>query len=81
MSMGHTVILILLTSTSVPAAQEQFGTESEARPTLEKAVIALKESKEKALKNFNRRKVYLGTAACMCSAPRPRTAFSQRIPI
>ena len=54
MSMGQTVILIILTSTSVPAAQEQFGTESEARAMLEKAVIALNESKEKALKKFNK---------------------------
>ena len=46
---GQMAILILLSSTSVSAAQAQFGTESEARTMLEKAVVALKEDKEKAL--------------------------------
>ena len=53
-AIGQTVILILLTSTSVPAAQDQFGTENEAKAMLEKAVVALKENKEKALKKFNK---------------------------
>ena len=51
---GQMAILILFSSTSVPAAQAQFGTESEARTMLEKAVVALKENKEKALEMFNK---------------------------
>ena len=51
---GQMAILILLSSTSAPAAQAQFGTESEARTMLEKAVVALKENKEKALEMFNK---------------------------
>ncbi len=51
---GQMAILILLSSTSAPAAQAQFGTESEARTMLEKAVVALKENKEKALETFNK---------------------------
>ena len=53
-AIGQAVILILLTSTSVLAAQEQFGTENEARAMLEKAVVALKENKENALAKFNK---------------------------
>ena len=57
---GCTAILVLLTinlacatrATSVPTAQ--FGTETEARAMLDKAVAALKESKEKALETFNK---------------------------
>ena len=51
---GQMAILILLSSTSAPAAQAQFGTESEARNMLEKAVVALKQNKEKALATFNK---------------------------
>ena len=47
-------ILLPLTSTSVPAAQAEFGTEKEARSMLERAVVALKENKEKALEMFNK---------------------------
>jgi hypothetical protein len=39
-------------ASSVPPAQ--FGTETEARAMLERAVAALKESKEKALEMFNK---------------------------
>ena len=53
-ALGHTVILIPITSSSVPAAPDQFGTENEAKAMLEKAVVALKENKEKALKKFNK---------------------------
>ena len=52
-AIGQAVILILFTLASVPAAQEQFGTENEARAMLEKAVVALKEKKGKALEKFN----------------------------
>ena len=54
MAIGQMAILTLLTSTSVPAAQDQFGTENEAKAMLEKAVVALKENEEKALKKFNK---------------------------
>ena len=47
-------ILLSLTSTSVPAAQAEYGTEKEARSMLERAVAALKENKEKALEMFNK---------------------------
>jgi len=47
-------ILLSLTSTSVPAAQAEYGTEKEARSMLERAVTALKENKEKALEMFNK---------------------------
>ena len=47
-------ILLSFTSTSVPAAQAEFGSEKEARSMLERAVVALKENKEKALEMFNK---------------------------
>jgi signal transduction histidine kinase len=45
-------LVVLVTSTSAPAAQ--FGTEEEAKAMLGKAVAALKENKEKALEMFNK---------------------------
>jgi len=53
-AIGHAAILLLLTTTSVPAANSQFGTEAEARAMLEKAVTAVKQNKEKALEMFNK---------------------------
>jgi len=53
-AIGHAAILLLLTTTSVPAASPQFGTEAEARAMLEKAVTAVKQNKEKALEMFNK---------------------------
>ncbi len=53
-AIGQAAILILLTSTSVPAAQAEFGTEREAQAMLDRAVAALKENKEKALEMFNK---------------------------
>ena len=50
--MGCATILLLVTFTSVPAAQ--FGTEEEARALLDRAVAALKENKERALDMFNK---------------------------
>jgi signal transduction histidine kinase len=44
--------LMLLTATSVPAAQ--FGTAEDAKAMLEKAVTAVKEDKAKALDMFNK---------------------------
>src|SRR4026208_277101 len=46
--------LLPLTSTSVPAAQAEFGTEKEARSMLERAVVTLKGNKDKALEMFNK---------------------------
>jgi hypothetical protein len=53
-AIGHAAILLLLTTTSVPAATSQFGTEAEAKALLEKAVAAVKQDKEKALEMFNK---------------------------
>jgi len=53
-AIGPAAILLLLTTTSVPAANSQFGTEAEARAMLEKAVTAVKQNKEKALEMFNK---------------------------
>lgn len=53
-AIGQAGILFLLTQTSSPGAQDQFGTEMEARSMLARAVAALKENKEEALKMFNK---------------------------
>jgi hypothetical protein len=53
-AIGQIAILTLLTSTSVPATQDQFGTEHEAKAMLEKAIVALNENEESALRNFNK---------------------------
>ena len=53
-ALAQAAILVLLTPTSFPAAQAQFGTEQEAKAMLERAVAALKENKEKALEMFNK---------------------------
>ena len=53
-AIGQAAILILLTSTSVPAAQAEFGTKKEARAMLDRAVATLKENKEKALEMLNK---------------------------
>ena len=53
-AIGQAAILVLLTSTSLPATQGKFGTEKEARAMLDKAVAALKQNKEKALEMFNK---------------------------
>jgi hypothetical protein len=52
-AIGQAAILVLLNPTSVPA-QAQFGTEKEARAMLDRAVVAMKENKEKALAMFNK---------------------------
>ena len=51
---GQAAILILFASTTVSAAQAEFGTEKEAKAMLDKAVGALKENKAKALEMFNK---------------------------
>jgi hypothetical protein len=53
-AIGQAALLVLFSSTSVPAAQAKFGTEKEARVMLEKAVAAMKQNKEKALEMFNK---------------------------
>jgi len=50
---GQAAILFLFARTSSPAAQDQYGTEQEARAMLQRAVAALKENKEKALEMFS----------------------------
>jgi hypothetical protein len=54
LAIGQAAILVLLTPTSFPQAQTQFGTEQEAKTMLARAVAALKENKEKALDMFNK---------------------------
>ena len=53
-ALGQAAVLFFFASTSIPAAQTQFGTEKEARAMLEKAVAALKANKDKALEMFNK---------------------------
>ena len=49
---GYAAVLLLLTVSSVPAAQ--FGTAGEAKTMLERAVATVKEDKAKALDMFNK---------------------------
>jgi hypothetical protein len=49
-----TFTLACATSTNSSPPPAQYGTEAEARALLERAVAALKESKEKALEMFNK---------------------------
>jgi signal transduction histidine kinase len=48
-----TIVLVSIASSAL-AADQKFGTEAEARAMLEKAVVAVKENKEKALAMFNK---------------------------
>jgi Single Cache domain 2 len=49
---GYAAVLVSVTVISAPAAQ--YGTEQEAKAMLEKAVVAVKEDKAKALDMFNK---------------------------
>ena len=49
---GYAVVLVLFTAASVQAAE--LGTAQEAKAMLEKAVVAVKEDKAKALEMFNK---------------------------
>ena len=49
---GYAALLVLFAANSVPATQ--FGTPEEAKAMLEKAVVAVKEDKAKALDMFNK---------------------------
>ena len=53
-AVGQVALLVVFTPTSDSAAQAQFGTETEARGMLEKAVTVLKQNKEKAFEMFNK---------------------------
>jgi hypothetical protein len=53
-AVGQAAVLFLFLPTSGPAAQAQFGTETEARAMLNRAVAALKANKENALAMFNK---------------------------
>jgi hypothetical protein len=53
-AIGPAAVLVLFLPTSGPAAQAQFGTETEAKAMLSRAVAAVKENKEKALETFNK---------------------------
>ena len=53
-AIGQAAALVFFTSTSLAGAESQFGTEKEARAMLEKAVVAVKADKEKALEMFNK---------------------------
>ena len=50
-AVGYAALLVFFAVTSVPAAQ--FGTAEEAKAMLERAVVAVKEDKTKALDMFN----------------------------
>jgi signal transduction histidine kinase len=54
LAIGHATVLLVVTTLSVPNAQTPFGTESDAKALLDKAVVALKQNKEKALDMFNK---------------------------
>jgi hypothetical protein len=53
-AIGQAALVVLYTTTPIPAADAQFGTEQEAKAMLEKAVVAVKENKEKALALFTK---------------------------
>ena len=54
LAVGQAAVLFWFMPTAVPADQGQFGTEKEARAMLEKAVVAVKANKDKALEMFNK---------------------------
>jgi len=47
-------VLAFLLPTSVLSAQSQYGTEAQAKAMLNRAVVAVKQNKEKALEMFNK---------------------------
>ena len=50
----HAAALLLVLPASVLSAQARYGTEAQAKAMLNRAVIAMKENKEKALEMFNK---------------------------
>lgn len=53
-AISQAAIVLVATASSAFAADPQFGTKAEARAMLEKAVVAVKKNKEKALEMFNK---------------------------
>jgi signal transduction histidine kinase len=53
-AISQVAIVVVSTASSALAAEPQFATEAQARAMLEKAVVAVKENKEKALGMFNK---------------------------
>ena len=53
-AIGLSAVVALSLPVSVLSAQAQYGTEQEAKAMLEKAVVALKADKAKALETFNK---------------------------
>jgi len=53
-AIGCASVLVLVTARSVPTAQTKYASESDAKAMLDKAVVALKQNKEKALEMFNK---------------------------
>jgi hypothetical protein len=51
---GHAALLALMVPASVARAQAQHGTEQQARAMLDRAVVAVKADKAKALEMFNK---------------------------
>jgi hypothetical protein len=51
---AHVTVVAILVSPLAPAARAQYGSETEAKAMLEKAVAAMKDNKEKALDMFNK---------------------------
>jgi single cache domain-containing protein len=54
LAIGCASVLVLVTARSVPTAQTKYASESDAKAMLDKAVVALKQNKEKALEMFNK---------------------------
>ena len=55
LAIGCASVLVLVTARAVPAAaQARYASESDAKVMLDKAVVALKQNKEKALEMFNK---------------------------
>ena len=52
-AISQAAIVVVSTASSALAAGPQFGTEAQARAMLERAVVAVKQDKEKALGMFN----------------------------
>ena len=53
-AIGQAAIVLAVAASSASAADQEFGTEAEARAMLEKAVVAVKDDKDKALEMFNK---------------------------
>src|SRR5688500_10003206 len=54
LALAQVVVLVFLATTSIVPAQAQYATAKEARAMLDKAVVALKQDKQKAIEMFNK---------------------------